>query len=81
MNCHSVRQLAVCSGCHQLGSKLHMIPTDSAWFHGRCYIIEFGDDRFLALPPSHTGPITLDDIGVDMMRRLLDGQKDSPNGR
>lgn len=72
MNCHDVRHLVACKGCHHLGDKRHMIPTDMAWFHGRCYVTEFGEDRFVTLPASHTGSLTLDDIGMGLMLKLLD---------
>lgn len=48
-----------------------MIPTDMAWWHGACYVTEFGEDRLLKLPHSHTDGLALCDIGPTLMRRLL----------
>lgn len=78
MNCHDVRRLVLCSGCHEPGDKTAMIPTDLAWWHGHCYVTEFGEDRFLKLPKSHIVGLRMDDIGMDLMRRLLDVH--SPRG-
>lgn len=72
MNVHDFRRLRVCKGCSQPGDSAHMIPTDMEWWHGRCYVSEFGEDRFLTLPRSHVAGSTLDDIGVDLMKRWLD---------
>jgi hypothetical protein len=43
-----------------------------AWWHGACYVTEFGEDRLLKLPHSHTDGLALYDIGPTLMRRLLD---------
>lgn len=75
MRAHDVKHLVICKGCHVLGDSRSMIPTDMEWFHGCCYITEFGEDRFLKLPASHTASITLGDIGPQMMRKLLDALK------
>lgn len=74
MNAHDVRHLVICKGCHDLGDKRNMIPTDMEFWHGSCYVTEFGEDRFLKLPKSHTDHIRLNDIGPDLMRKLLDSQ-------
>lgn len=73
MRAHDVRYLVICAGCHDIGDSRNMIPTkDFKFFHGCCYITEFGEERFLKLPYSHTSSITLGDIGPAMMRKLLD---------
>lgn len=74
MNAHDVRHLVICKGCHDLGDKREMVPTDMEFFHARCYVTEFGEDRFLKLPRSHVESVTLGEIGPDLMRRLLDSQ-------
>lgn len=77
MNVHDVRSLVLCKGCGQPGDKRNMIPTDLAWWHGSCYVMEFGEDRFMKLPASHIGGLTLDDIGIDLMRRAICRDKSS----
>jgi hypothetical protein len=72
VNVHDVRQLTICHGCKEPGDKRHMIPTDLAWWHGGCFIIEFGEDRFMRLPASHVAGLTLDDIGAKVMKRWLE---------
>jgi hypothetical protein len=72
MSSHSVRYMVICDGCKEMGDKRHMIPTDLAWWHGGCFITEFGEDRFMRLPASHVEGLTLNDIGAKVMKRWLD---------
>lgn len=72
MNCHDIRKLTVCSGCQMPGDKRAMVPTDLQWWHGLCFIEEFGEDRFMALPPSHVAGLTIDDVGAKLMKAWLD---------
>ena len=54
------------------GYKQNMIPAEHKWFHGTCYVMEFGEDRFLKLPSDYVQSLTLEDIGMPLMRRLID---------
>lgn len=68
---HDIRHWVMCSGCHEPGDKRNMIPTDLTWWHATCYVIEYGEERFLSLPASHVAGVTLNDIGLDLMRKLV----------
>lgn len=43
MNAHDVRYLVLCKRCTDLGDKRDMIKWDNVWWHGRCYVREFGE--------------------------------------
>ena len=73
---HDVRRLRACHYCGGLGRDDCMVERNDALYHGRCFINRFGLEAFLALPTEQTHRVTLDDIGVDAMRALLDrGEK------
>lgn len=75
---HDVRRLAVCTHCRFMGSQLSMIDTprplageSPEWWHGRCFAKHIGMTRLLELPPEKTARLTLGDLGVDLMKRLI----------
>ncbi len=71
--CHDIRLWRGCPGCMNLGSKNNMVrlSNDQFW-HGRCFAEKFGVDRLLQMPREETVKLTLGDLGVDLMGRLLD---------
>ena len=69
---HDVRHLAPCKICQGLLDDRHAVPVDSGHVHGRCYISTFGMRKFHELPAKVLGEMTLNDIGSEAMRALLD---------
>lgn len=72
---HDVRHLALCPVCGNIGLDWAMIREswDSGhWFHGRCFVERFGIDALLKRAGPDTGGLTLDDLGFDNMKRLVD---------
>ncbi len=67
---HDVRKLGVCK-CGGILSKDMAVDLDGEWFHGRCFVAEFGIKSLLALPRSKQDRLTLGDIGVEPMQRLI----------
>lgn len=65
--CHDVRFLVVCQRCHDLADGRNLVRGK----HGRCFIAAHGLKAFLALPQHETDGVTLDDVGADVMARLL----------
>lgn len=85
MNAHDVRHLRECERCHQLGDERSMIVfpptalTKEEFWHGACYLDRFGITRLLDLPDAQTDKLTLGDIGVSVMKRLLNKRVDNAN--
>lgn len=71
LTAHDVRKLTVCFYCGQLASKDNMVAHNSAHIHGSCFITVFGLQKFKKLPKEQTNKLTLDDIGPNVMRLLL----------
>lgn len=69
---HDVRFLRPCLHCHDLGDRRHMLQTGKHYWHGRCYIKQNGLQALLDQGLEHTGHLTLNDIGDEAMRALLE---------
>lgn len=79
-----VRNLRHCSYCQHLGDQRRMIRgvtlndfrtqkyRTGEYLHGRCVIKIGGVELLKLLPRTETFKLTLSDIGVDAMKRLLD---------
>lgn len=67
---HDVRKLERCA-CSGLGLSPTMIRIGAKWWHGRCAIAEHGIEKIAAMGPQAYSGLTLNDIGVDAMRRLV----------
>jgi len=72
MKAHDVRHLTRCRGCNRLGLRFDMIEHNGSW-HGRCVFEAIGEG-VLALPLAERNKLTIADVGVPMMRRLLDAR-------
>lgn len=68
---HDVRTLRGCTVCSNLGNSDRMIDVDDEWYHGRCFVMRFGCKALLALPKAKTDRLTLGDLGVRLMKALL----------
>lgn len=71
---HDVRTLRVCAVCSNLGNSHSMVDLDSEWYHGRCFVKRHGGKALGALPKSKTDRLTLGDLGVRLMRALINGR-------
>lgn len=71
---HDVRHLTRCGHCGAIGDARNMLRAAASDRprHGRCFIAAEGLAALVALPLEVRGRLTLDDIGVDTMRHLLD---------
>ncbi len=70
---HDVRRLRSCQSCKGLGDKDCMIVGDqSGFFHGRCYANAYGVDALLALDNDDLRDLQLGDLGVDLMRKVIE---------
>lgn len=72
---HDVRKLGACK-CGGVLSKDMAVDLDGEWYHGRCFVAIFGEGGLHALPKSKQDRLTLGDLGVEVMRRLV--EKRSP---
>lgn len=75
---HDVRRLRACARCGEIGDSDLMAfgyPYDNDYFHGRCFVAEHGFEALLQLP-GVARKLTLGDLGLDLMRQLIeaDGQ-------
>ncbi len=71
--CHDIRLWTACSHCHVLGTKNEMVQSsDKNFWHGRCFARKFGTDRLVEMPGKETAKLSLGDLGVDLMRRILE---------
>ncbi len=74
---HDVRRLCVCHGCRQLGDRRNMIELkrdargEHRYFHGRCYVKSYRLARLLALPSEQLERLTLGDVGVYVMQKIV----------
>ena len=71
---HDVRNLVQCSRCRKLGDKREMLGPfrRGGIYHGRCYIAIHGVvTTLLTVSAAGIGRLTLDDVGVDVMRILV----------
>lgn len=68
---HDVRKLMPCK-CGGLGMRGNMVQIGDRHYHGRCAIVEYGIEQLCLMEPEDTAGLTLDDIGPDNMRKLLD---------
>ncbi len=71
MTAHDVRQLVICPICNCTGDRRNLIPTMLSYYHGKCYVKMFGEEKLLKLPFSHISALTINDIGIDLMRKLI----------
>lgn len=80
---HDIRRLRTCPHCDGIGHADSMAFSwpyrkdgttwDESYYHGRCFVAEFGFDALLDLPEgSGVGNLTLGDLGVDLMKRLFE---------
>lgn len=72
MSSHEVRNIAICHTCGEMGSKRNMLLLDGKYRHGRCYADIVGEAELLSLPACDLAALTLDDIGPDLMRQVLE---------
>lgn len=68
---HDVRTLRVCAVCANLGNSTTMVDLYDEWFHGRCFVKRFGGKALGALPKAKTDRLTIGDLGVRLMKALL----------
>lgn len=71
LKAHDVRHLTVCTHCGGIGDDRDMVRTGSGLVHGRCAHELLGVDGLLRLPKAELGKIRLDDVGADIMKRLI----------
>lgn len=71
--CHDIRLWRACAECHELGSKNSMINSGDGFWHGRCFAKRFGVERLLEMPREQLATLMLGDLGVRLMRSVLDG--------
>jgi hypothetical protein len=75
---HDVRSLRPCLLCDGLGHTHNMIESECdgelSWMHGRCYIEANGLASFLLLPREQHDKLCMDDIGVEVMKKLLESR-------
>lgn len=76
---HDVRKLRLCEMCGKLGYLPQMLTLDSKNYHGGCLVSTMTDEQVLALPPEQIAKLRLNEIGVELMTKLLD-QTDSQRG-
>lgn len=69
---HDVRKLCVCGSCGGLGNTDSMIERDEEWLHGRCFVSRYGKAELCHLPKKQTDRLTLGDLGVTIMKYLID---------
>lgn len=73
---HDVRRLRTCPGCGGIGHSDAMVfawphgKDADAYYHGRCFVAEFGFDALAGMPEENK-KLSLGDLGVDLMRRLV----------
>ena len=67
-----IRNLCMCEcgGVAHFYQSIHIGLSET--YHGRCYIARFGLDALLAMDKSELGGLTLNDIGQDAMRLVVD---------
>lgn len=79
---HDVRTLRACYWCDGLGNADSMIEgveaTDKGdkpiFWHGRCFIFVNGEAMFFKLARKQTDKLPLSDIGVRVMKKLLENR-------
>lgn len=70
---HDVRHLSACQGCDQIGDDRHMIRAEKGkLWHGRCVIRKYGFGRLLTFRKTELERLTMGDLGVHYMTRLVD---------
>lgn len=72
MSSHTVRDLAICHTCGKIGNKRNMLELSGEYRHGRCYAEIMGDVDLLMLSREDLSRLTLEDIGADRMRLILE---------
>ena len=71
---HDVRKLRSCAYCGRLGSSETMLDTSAKqWWHGRCFVKKFGVELLMVQDVDAISRLTLGDLGVDLMKRIMDG--------
>jgi len=73
-----VRALCVCGSCGGLGNSDSMIDHGKQWLHGRCFVSRYGKAQLCHLPKTKTDRLTLGDLGVEIMKYLIDHQSRWP---
>lgn len=68
MTAHDVRHLTICPRCRHLGDKRTMVHVGEELVHGACVV----PAEIMSLPLNEQDKLTLSDIGLDMMRALLE---------
>jgi hypothetical protein len=72
---HDVRKLAQCDICHGILDIHHSVLKGAGrkkvFFHGRCFIAQWGMDKFLQLDEPTLNSLTMGDIGVEAMTALV----------
>jgi hypothetical protein len=72
--CHDIRKWRGCVLCKKLGDKNQMLQSSKETFwHGRCFAKQFGTDRLLELPREQLEKLSLGDLGLRLMRAVVDG--------
>jgi hypothetical protein len=71
--CHEIRLWRTCSECQELGGKNSMLSSGDGFWHGRCFAKRFGTERMLEMPREQLATLMIGDLGVRLMRLVLDG--------
>ena len=80
MKAHDVRHLCICGLCGSIGDNRKMLSIDfprsdyGIWknvtVHGACAYAKLGED-ILTLPFEQRTKLTISDVGIEMMQRLV----------
>lgn len=74
LKAHDVRHLTACLHCGRIGDDREMIVAPNGQgglWHAACTYLKLGD-RILDLPQKDREKFTIDDLGVPMMKRLVE---------
>ena len=76
---HDIRRLCRCPHCDEIGDNARMVRSNYTlhYFHGRCFAEAYGANELLALPAKETDKLCIGDLGVRLMRKLLNRRMDS----
>jgi hypothetical protein len=82
---HDIRTMKSCACCGGLGHTHNMVhdymheigapQSKKVYAHGRCFIEVFGLTLFLNLPQAETDKMQLNDVGIDVMRILVNSRE------
>lgn len=84
---HDFRKIATCYICTGMGFDLPRVEgkigkrnriTDAKYAHADCFIIENGMRAFLRLPREQALKCSLDEVGVAVMKKIMDMPEEPP---